>query len=88
MTASTPYQIKTIGEYHRLNNLPIPQHPLINGVRFDDLKPHKSGYPKSITNNFYCVVLKKTFNGKMKYGQQAYNFDEGVVLEENQVWGD
>jgi AraC-like DNA-binding protein len=97
MTTSTPYQIKTIGEYHRLNNLPKPQHPLISVLRFEDLKFQANGYPKSITNNFYCVALKRTFNAKMKYGQQEYDFDEGVlafiapnqvisvVLEEDQV---
>ena len=79
MKASTPYQVKTIREYHRLNNLPKPQHPLISVVRFEDLKHQSNGYPKSITNNFYCVALKKTFNAKMKYGQHEYDFDEGVL---------
>lgn len=92
-----PHQIKTIGEYHRLMALPKPQHPLISVVKFEDIKPKGTNRPKSIVNGFYSIALKKTFKAKMKYGQQAYDFNEGVlafiapnqiisiVMEENEV---
>jgi AraC-like DNA-binding protein len=36
--------------------------------------------PKSIINDFYSIALKRNFNAKMKYGQQQYDFDEGVMF--------
>jgi AraC-like DNA-binding protein len=36
--------------------------------------------PKSIVHNFYSIALKRSFNAKMKYGQQEYDFDEGVMF--------
>jgi AraC-like DNA-binding protein len=97
MDLSKPHQIKTIGEYHRLMELPKPQHPLISVVKFEDIKPKAGNTPKTIVNGFYSIALKKTFNAKMKYGQQEYDFEEGVlafiapnqvisvVMEENEI---
>jgi AraC-like DNA-binding protein len=97
MDLSKPHQIKTIGEYHRLMDLPKPQHPLISVVKFEDIKPKAVNTPKTIVNGFYSIALKKTFNAKMKYGQQEYDFEEGilafispnqvisVVMEENEI---
>lgn len=97
MDLSKPHQIKTIGEYHRLMDLPKPQHPLISVVKFEDIKPKVGNTPKTIVNGFYSIALKKTFNAKMKYGQQEYDFEEGVlafiapnqvisvVMEENEI---
>lgn len=92
-----PHQIKTIGEYHSLMDLPKPQHPLISVVKFEDIKPKGGNRPKSIVNGFFSIALKQTFNAKMKYGQQSYDFTEGilafiapnqiisVVIEENEM---
>jgi AraC-like DNA-binding protein len=97
MDLSKPHQIKTIGEYHRLMNLPKPQHPLISVIKFEDIRPKAGNTPKTIVNGFYSIALKKTFNAKMKYGQQDYDFEEGVlafiapnqvisvVMEENEI---
>lgn len=75
----TPQHIKTISEYHRLMNLPKPQHPLISVIRFEDINFIASEKPKSISNYFYSIALKRNFDGKMKYGQQDLDFDEGVM---------
>jgi len=70
----------TIAAYHQLAGLPKPAHPLISVVRFEDVKPAKTQPPTSIVNNFYSIALKRNFNGRMKYGQQVYDFDEGVMV--------
>lgn len=36
-------------------------------------------HPRSWILNFYAIALKKNFNAKLKYGQQVYDFDEGVM---------
>lgn len=97
MEVKKPQEIKTISEYHSFMNLPKPQHPLISVVKFENIKRKPSDSPKSLITNFYSIALKRTFNAKMKYGQQEYDFDEGmlafiapnqvikVVLEKNEV---
>lgn len=78
MSKSAPYHIKTIAEYHRLMDLPKPEHPLVSILKFEDIK-RQTNSPKTISHNFYSIALKKDFNAKLKYGQQAYDFDEGVL---------
>lgn len=87
MDKQVPHQIKTISEYHLFMDLPKPQHPLISVVKFEDIKRKPDVNSKSIVNNFYSIALKKSFNAKMKYGQQEYDFDEGVLafIAPNQV---
>ena len=59
--------------------LPKPQHPLVSVVRFEDIKRRSADYSFKVVNGFYSVALKQTFNSKLKYGQQSYDFDEGVL---------
>jgi AraC-like DNA-binding protein len=80
MSSESLFRINTIAAYHQFAGLPKPVHPLISVVRFDDVKPQRIDKPKSIVNNFYSIALKRNFNGRMKYGQQEYDFDEGVMV--------
>ncbi|SHG16577.1 hypothetical protein SAMN05444008_11998 [Cnuella takakiae] len=75
-----PHRIKTISEYHKLILLPKPEHPLISVINFEDIKRMPEGGPKSLIHSFYSIALKRNFNGKLKYGQQEYDFDEGLLL--------
>ncbi len=59
-------------------DLQKPLHPLISIIKFEDIKRHQTS-PLNISNDFYSIALKKDFNAKLKYGQQAYDFDEGVL---------
>lgn len=80
MSAEPFHRIDTIAEYHRFAGLPGPDHPLVSVVRFDDIRPRKVDQPKSLVNNFYSIALKHNFSGRLKYGQQPYDFDEGVMV--------
>ena len=75
-----PRHIRTITEYHRLMQLPRPEHPLISVVRFEDIKARPAVAPKSISHHFYTIALKKNVNSKIRYGQQDFDFDEGVMV--------
>jgi len=83
------FHFHTITEYHRAAGMPKPAHPLISVVDFDSIK--KLPYEESITLvfNFYSISLKKDFEGRMKYGQQEYDFDEGIMffISPGQVFG-
>ncbi|WP_343302660.1 helix-turn-helix transcriptional regulator [Chitinophaga niabensis] len=75
MKNTQPHNIKTISEYHQHMDLPKPLHPLISVVNFDDIKRS----PGTVIHNFYSIALKRNFNCKMRYGQQVYDFDEGLM---------
>jgi len=82
MASNTPRRIKSISAFHRLRNLPPPQHPLISVVDYATLDAAEG----SVVFDFYSVSIKRGV-GKMVYGQQEYDFDEGVMyfLAPNQV---
>lgn len=80
MKNSEPLRIKTITDYHRLTGLQKSGHPLISVVNFELIKRFSDNKPEGITHDFYSIALKRNFNAKMKYGQQEYDFDEGVMI--------
>jgi len=80
MANQQPHRIKTISEFHQFRNLPKPEHPLISVYNFEDLKSLHEDEPKSLMLDFYSIALKRNVNAKMKYGQQEYDFDDGVMI--------
>ena len=70
----------TISEYHGLMKLPKPGHPLVSVVKFEDIKQSIHDNPKAIINSFYSIAMKRNFGSKIKYGQQEYDFDEGMLF--------
>ena len=82
MPNSKPFRIKTITEFHRLRGLPPPEHPLISVIDYSILTPAHG----SAIFDYYSISIKRGM-GKMSYGQQEYDFDEGVMffLAPNQV---
>ena len=80
MKNGQPHKFNTISAYHQFMGLPKPEHPLVSVVSFDDIKHMADDTPMTLINNFYSIALKRNFNGKLKYSQQAYDFDEGVMV--------
>jgi len=78
-TDRKPYIINSISELHRLLELPKPKHPLVSVINFDEIKCFDDESLRSVSYNFFCIAIKKHFEGKMKYGQNYYDFDEGIM---------
>lgn len=76
---NAPYIINSISELHRLLELPKPKHPLVSVINLNEIKCHFDESIKSFVYNFYSVCTKKDFKGKLKYGQNYYDFDEGIM---------
>ncbi len=57
----------------------MPEHPLISVVNVEAMKDVSNDGPAGLVFDFYVIALKRAFNAKMKYGQQEYDFDEGVM---------
>ncbi|KAA5536388.1 helix-turn-helix transcriptional regulator [Taibaiella lutea] len=75
-----PVRIKTISEFHKFRGLAAPEHPLISVVDYAAIKHSATNNHTSWVLDFYSISLKRTTNAKMKYGQQEYDFDEGVMF--------
>lgn len=71
-----PIRIKTITEFHKLRGLSKPKHPLISVVDYSQVRhlPNES----ATIFDFYSVSIKQGVS-KMIYGQQQYDFDEGIM---------
>ena len=77
--ANSPYLINSISDLHRILGLSKPTHPLVSVINFEEIKCYTNESLKSIIYNFYSICIKKDFKGKVKYGQNYYDFDEGVM---------
>lgn len=89
MANTKPYRIKTISEFHQLRGLPKPEHPLISVINLEAATQAPGKDQHSFVLDFYSISIKRATNVKYKYGQQEYDFDEGVMffMAPNQVFG-
>jgi len=89
MATTQLLRIKTITEYHRVMGLPKPEHPLISVINFESIKQLPYNESISLVFDFYSISLKRDFNARFKYGQQEYDFDEGIMffISPGQVFG-
>ena len=78
MASHSPEHIKTIEQFHRFRSLSGPVHPLVSVVRFEDMQYLSNG-TNSWVLDFYAIAIKRKFHSKLKYGQQVYDFDNGVM---------
>lgn len=82
MAATTTYRIKTIHEFHELRGLPRPEHPLISVVDYGMMRHSPENNSINWVFDFYSISIKRGLpaNARMKYGQQDYDFDGGVMF--------
>ena len=88
MIDKQPHRIKSITEFHRFRELPKPEHPLVSVIDLKDMRGLRKDEPRTMVYDYYFIALKKDLAGKMIYGQQEYDFDEGVMffIAPNQVF--
>lgn len=76
MANSKPYRISSITEIHRLMGLPKPHHPLISIVDLKGLQ-NDTGI-EAVIFDLYVISMKRGCDN-LFYGQQKYDFDEGLM---------
>lgn len=89
MKSNIPTKIKSISEYHKKRGLPPPSHPLISVIDgYTGVQIEKEAF-LNVTLDFYKIFIKKQMDGKLKYGQRKYDFDEGIMffMAPNQIFG-
>ncbi|WP_291147937.1 helix-turn-helix domain-containing protein [Flavobacterium sp. UBA7680] len=90
MKKETPKIIKleSVTDIHRIAGLSGPVHPMITIIDAIDLLDMCKSNLKYVLS-FYKIILVTKMNGKFKYGQGHYDFNEGSLIfaSPNQVVG-
>lgn len=73
------HTFNTISEFHKMSGLPKPEHPLVSLVDYGLVEYQTDEKEISWVQNFYSIGLKRNIQGKFRYGQQQYDFDEGLL---------
>lgn len=68
---------KSISALMRYLGLPAPQHPLFTLIDYNKTPQLEINSKQKLTIDFYKISFKNSFSGKIKYGQDYYDFDEG-----------
>lgn len=71
-------KIATISEFHKIRGLPSPLHPLVSLVDYGRTKILPEHIGEHWNFDFYSIGLKRNV-GTLRYGQQKYDFDEGLM---------
>ncbi|WP_214070962.1 response regulator transcription factor [Mucilaginibacter sp. dw_454] len=86
---NSPPKFESLSDAHRAFGFPKPLHPLISLIS-DRSERLEITRPKGRhVLNFYKISYRPKFSGKLKYGQDYYDFDEGGLLfaAPNQIVG-
>lgn len=70
---------KSISDYHRLAGLPKPEHPLVSLVDYSKVNYQTTAEEITMVSSHYSIAMKRGLSGKFRYGQQQYDFDEGLM---------
>ncbi|WP_288880152.1 helix-turn-helix domain-containing protein [Pedobacter panaciterrae] len=71
----------SISETHQAFGLPKPQHPLISLVHFNEHNPFNTSMaPIYDVLRFYKITFITQNNGRLKYGRDYYDYNEGSML--------
>lgn len=74
-----PDKIVSISALHRFFKLKKPLHPLISVFDLADTSVDAETILNAVSTDFYVIALKKECSGSCKYGQQYYDFEEGIM---------
>jgi len=73
----SPHIFQSVSELHNALGLPKPVHPLVSLSNYQDIRADTTELARGMMTNLYKISYKKHFTGKVRYGQQYYDFDEG-----------
>lgn len=72
-------KIQTVSDLHRFNHLSPPEHPLISLIDYSQVRHVSEDNQLRWIQGFYSISIKRGVVGKYRYGQQTYDFDEGLM---------
>jgi len=77
---SAPEQFESLTEAHRKLGLPAPKHPLVSLINGPNTQVPAAVPQGPHVLRYYKISYKPSDSGKIKYGQNYYDFDEGGLL--------
>lgn len=88
MENKQPIRLKTITEFHKLWELSKPEHPLISVVDYKHINHSLLDSDQGVIMDYYSITIKRDLGVKIIYGQESFDFDEGVMffMAPNQVF--
>ncbi|WP_100615273.1 helix-turn-helix domain-containing protein [Confluentibacter citreus] len=72
-------KINSISEFHDIRQLPKPEHPLISVIDYSGIIHSPKHDDVSWLQTYYSIALKKDVPGTYRYGQQSYDFNDGLM---------
>ena len=80
-------KINSIKELHSFIGLPSPLNPLITIIDHSSTISNKQTQNEKLLLDFYNISIKRSFKGKLKYGKNHYDFDNGTMsfIAPNQI---
>lgn len=76
-TVKSPVHFRSLSALHEAMGQSAPLHPLISIINYGEAVFDPENFENGIKLDFYKISLKTKFNGKIKYGQGYYDFEEG-----------
>ena len=86
-TALNIRKINSIKELHSFLGLPSPLNPLLTIIDHSQTQNNKHYTNQKLLLDFYNISIKRSFKGKLKYGKNVYDFDDGTMsfIAPNQI---
>jgi AraC family transcriptional regulator, transcriptional activator of pobA len=83
------HRFTSLSRLHKALDIPAPMHPLVSVINNAAGTVPLERLPNPHILNFYKISYKMNFQGKFKYGQHHYDFDEGGMffVSPNQITG-
>lgn len=80
-------KINSITALHSFMGLPSPLNPLITIIDHSHQSISNSIQSQKMLLDFYNISIKRSFKGKLKYGKNHYDFDDGTMsfMAPNQI---
>jgi AraC family transcriptional regulator, transcriptional activator of pobA len=80
-------KISSVKELHSFMGLPSPLNPLITIIDHSQTTNSNQTKSQKLLLNFYNISIKRSFKGKLKYGKNHYDFDDGTMsfIAPNQI---
>ncbi|MCF0071043.1 helix-turn-helix transcriptional regulator [Dyadobacter sp. CY261] len=77
---NSPKKMGSLADAHRAFGLLKPQHPLVSLINGSYTQVSEFSIPHYHVLGFYKISYKPKLTGKLRYGQNYYDFDEGGLL--------
>ena len=86
-TAQNIKRISSAKELHSLMRLPGPLNPLITIIDHSNTAGYHQSKNEKLLLDLYNISIKRSFKGKLKYGKNNYDFDDGTMsfIAPNQI---